>query len=228
MRVSRNSSASGISCQPKRGTPMSTEIVPSACSSALRTPATVSKVKRFFPVSAASAWTTQRMPLPQAWAAEPSELRMEMKFCVPGVRGSWIAMIWSNLVTGSALSAIAAWGVTRSARPRMSATMISLPRPFIRAKGTRWFMRRYMAETTANYQCRWLRCGQRPSRSGNGDDAEQHQQEKDQHDGDQDFGAGERRAGDRIEAEKTGNCCDDEQDEYPFDHDWPASRVKRC
>jgi hypothetical protein len=47
---------------------MSTEIVPSSCSSALRMPAMVSKVKIRWPVSAASAWTTQRMPLPQAWA----------------------------------------------------------------------------------------------------------------------------------------------------------------
>jgi len=65
-----------MSCQPKRGTPMSTEIEPSSCSSALRIPATVSKVNSFCPVSAASAWTTQRMPLPQAWARLPSELRI--------------------------------------------------------------------------------------------------------------------------------------------------------
>ena len=86
-----------------------------------------------------------------------------MNQSVPGVRASWIAMIWSNFVAGSALSAIAARGVTRSARERMSATMISLPSPFILAKGARaigqnpsrlgaiWRKRR------ANYQCGRLR-----------------------------------------------------------------------
>jgi len=61
---------------------------------------------------------------------------------VPGVRGSWIAMIWSKRVAGSAFSAIAAAGATRSARPRMSATMISLPSPFILAKGALCIARR--------------------------------------------------------------------------------------
>src|SRR6185437_13193888 len=73
---------------------------------------------------------------------------------VPGVRGSWMAMIWSNLVAGSALRVMAAAGVTRSARPRMSATMISLPSPFILAKGAALSIAAYMAETTADYQCR--------------------------------------------------------------------------
>ena len=69
-------------------------------------------------------------------------------------------MIWSNFVAASALSAIAAAAVTLSARPRISATMISLPMPFILAKGAApaigpvisvsvW---RYMAETGRNYQ----------------------------------------------------------------------------
>jgi hypothetical protein len=40
------------------------------------------------------------------------------------------------LVAGSALSATAAAGVTRALRPRMSATMISLPSPFILIIGT--------------------------------------------------------------------------------------------
>src|SRR6185437_1652552 len=44
-------------------------------------------------------------------------------------------MIWSNFVAGSALMAIAASAVTRSARPRISATMISLPSPFIFKNG---------------------------------------------------------------------------------------------
>src|ERR1700742_1992101 len=44
-------------------------------------------------------------------------------------------MIWSNLVAASPLMAIAAAGVTRSARLRMSATMISLPSPFILRNG---------------------------------------------------------------------------------------------
>src|SRR6188768_3745473 len=73
-------------------------------------------------------------------------------------------MIWSNLVAGSALMAIAAAGVTRSARPRMSATMISLPSPFILAKGAvvpncaaPKGVCAYMAETPQNCQRRrWL------------------------------------------------------------------------
>src|SRR6218665_857820 len=46
-----------------------------------------------------------------------------------------MAMIWSNFVAGSALIAMAAAGVTLSLRPRMSATMISLPSPFILRNG---------------------------------------------------------------------------------------------
>jgi hypothetical protein len=47
-----------------------------------------------------------------------------------------MAMIWSNLVSGRALMAMAASGVTRAFVPRMSATMIWLPSPFIFKKGT--------------------------------------------------------------------------------------------
>ncbi len=60
-----------------------------------------------------------------------------MNQSVPGVLASWIAMIWSNFVAGSALSAIAAAAGHAFARERMSATMISLPSPFILAKGAR-------------------------------------------------------------------------------------------
>src|SRR6218665_556382 len=45
-------------------------------------------------------------------------------------------MIWSKWVAGSSASAIAAAGVTRSARPRMSTTRILLPSPFIFANST--------------------------------------------------------------------------------------------
>src|SRR5688572_13397388 len=85
-----------------------------------------------------------------------------------------MAIIWSNLVAGSALRAIAAAGVTRSARPRMSATMISLPIPFILAKAALPAMAienpvsfaRYMAETPTNYQSAARRsgCGRRQAR----------------------------------------------------------------
>src|SRR5687768_9607545 len=47
-----------------------------------------------------------------------------------------MAMIWSNLVPGVALMAIAASAVTRPSRPRISATMIWLPSPFILRNGT--------------------------------------------------------------------------------------------
>src|SRR5690606_28514227 len=45
-------------------------------------------------------------------------------------------MIWSNRVSERALMAMAAWGVTRADVPRISATMIWLPSPFIFKKGT--------------------------------------------------------------------------------------------
>src|SRR6218665_3804032 len=69
-----------------------------------------------------------------------------------------MAMIWSNLVAGSALMAMAAAGVTRSLRPRMSATMISLPSPFILRKGVVDMAGLagfgvYMAEPARN--CQW-------------------------------------------------------------------------
>ncbi len=51
------------------------------------------KVKVFLPVSAASAWTTQRVPLPQACAFEPSEFRMSIQASVPSTLGSCTAMI---------------------------------------------------------------------------------------------------------------------------------------
>jgi hypothetical protein len=40
------------------------------------------------PVSAASACTTQRVPLPQACASEPSELMMSIQASVPSALGS--------------------------------------------------------------------------------------------------------------------------------------------
>ena len=73
-RVSRNSSASGISFHLKRGGPMSTVNRPSAPFQQLRMPAVVSKVSALLPVSFDTRSATQRMPLPQAPASEPSLL----------------------------------------------------------------------------------------------------------------------------------------------------------
>src|SRR5690606_12005330 len=78
LRVSLNSSASGMSCHPRRGLPRSTDIRPFSCSCALRMPAMVSKVNTFWPVSAARAATTQRVPLPQACAKVPSEFSISI------------------------------------------------------------------------------------------------------------------------------------------------------
>ncbi len=74
-RVSRNSSASGISFQAKRGLPMST-VETSGVSpfQQLSRPAWVSKVSAPLPVSLNSTSAMQRMPLPQAPASEPSLL----------------------------------------------------------------------------------------------------------------------------------------------------------
>ena len=74
-RVSRNSSASGISFQAKRGLPMSTvETSGAAPFQQLMRPALVSKVSAFLPVSLNNRSAMQRMPLPQAPASEPSLL----------------------------------------------------------------------------------------------------------------------------------------------------------
>ena len=73
-RVSRNSSASGISFHLKRGAPMSTVNRPSSPFQQFRMPAVVSKVSAFLPLSLATRSATQRMPLPQAPASEPSLL----------------------------------------------------------------------------------------------------------------------------------------------------------
>ena len=74
-RVSRNSSASGISFQAKRGLPMSTvETSGSLPFQQLRSPAVVSKVSALLPVSLNRRSAMQRMPLPQAPDSEPSLL----------------------------------------------------------------------------------------------------------------------------------------------------------
>ena len=73
-RVSRNSSASGISFQAKRGAPMSTVNRPSAFFQVLSTRPSTSNVSVSLPVSLAISEATQRMPLPQAPASEPSLL----------------------------------------------------------------------------------------------------------------------------------------------------------
>ena len=74
-RVSANSSASGISFQAKRGLPMSTvETSGAAPFQQLSRPAGVSKVSASLPVSRNISSATQRMPLPQAPASEPSLL----------------------------------------------------------------------------------------------------------------------------------------------------------
>ena len=74
-RVSRNSSASGISFQAKRGAPMSTVNEPSA-SFQVREHAAVDLERQPCPCRSPwrSATATQRMPLPQAPASEPSLL----------------------------------------------------------------------------------------------------------------------------------------------------------
>ena len=73
-RVSGISFASGISFQRKRGVPMSTVNIPSPADQQQTRPAAVSKFSAVLPVSALMREATQRMPLPQAPASEPSLL----------------------------------------------------------------------------------------------------------------------------------------------------------
>ena len=86
-RVSRNSSASGMSFQPKRGSPMSTVNKPPALFHVLSTRPSTSKQSLSLPVSLLTIEAMQRMPLPQAPASEPSRLKMRMNESVPAVRG---------------------------------------------------------------------------------------------------------------------------------------------
>src|SRR5262249_62155037 len=74
-RVSGNGRASGISFQAKRGAPMSTVQVDGASAfQQASKPASVSKVSVSLPLSFDTRSATQRMPLPQAPACEPSLL----------------------------------------------------------------------------------------------------------------------------------------------------------
>ena len=73
-RVSRNSSASGISFQPNRGAPMSTVNSRRAFFQVLSTRPSTSKASLSLPLSLVISEATQRMPLPQAPASEPSLL----------------------------------------------------------------------------------------------------------------------------------------------------------
>src|SRR5262245_52631122 len=74
-RVSSKFLARGIAFQARRGLPISTVEI-DGCSpfQQLSSPAVVSKVKALLPVSLNSNSATQRMPLPQAPASEPSLL----------------------------------------------------------------------------------------------------------------------------------------------------------
>jgi hypothetical protein len=70
----------------KRGLPMSTVNVPSGFFQ-VEEAGTVSKVSRSLPVSSAISEATQRMPLPQAPASEPSLLKMRTRESVSRGRG---------------------------------------------------------------------------------------------------------------------------------------------
>ncbi len=78
-RVSPNGSASGISSQRSRGSPMSTVKARSDTRVAVSRPASVSSTSvspcgRAMPGSSIMAQATQRVPLPQAADVEPSVL----------------------------------------------------------------------------------------------------------------------------------------------------------
>ena len=73
-RVSGISRASGISSQRKRGGPISTVNSPWPARQQEISPAAVSNVSLALPVSALTRAATQRMPLPQAPASDPSLL----------------------------------------------------------------------------------------------------------------------------------------------------------
>src|SRR5690349_3051151 len=126
-------------------------------------------------------------------------------------------MIWSNFVAGSALSAIAAAAVTRSARPRMSATMISLPAPFILAKGavcpiTAAIWRKRPEITSATTPSVSDEAAARPS------EQQQHRNHANNEDRRQYLGeiAGSPRHA--AEAERSGDERDDDENDDPFEH----------
>src|SRR5215210_2128004 len=73
-RVSRNSSARGISFQPNFGGPISTVYSPSGACQQFNSPALVSNVAAVWPVASNNRRATQRMPLPQAATSDPSLL----------------------------------------------------------------------------------------------------------------------------------------------------------
>src|ERR1700754_1265757 len=131
-------------------------------------------------------------------------------------------MIWSKRVAGSAFRAIAAAAVTRSARPRISATMISLPAPFILANSTKLFwgalMRGYMAEKPPDYQSDGPKSDQSAARPGK-------QKQHDRKTGNQQCREEHRTlagdVGDTGEAEPAGNQRDNQQYDDPFQHGRP-------
>ena len=81
-RVSATSCNSGISSQRKRGRPISTVNSPPSARQQGMSPAVVSNSSIALPVSALISAATQRMPLPQAPASEPSLLKMRMEASV--------------------------------------------------------------------------------------------------------------------------------------------------
>ncbi len=81
-RVSATSCNSGISSQRKRGRPISTVNSPPSARQQGMSPAVVSNSSIALPVSALTSAATQRMPLPQAPASEPSLLKMRMEASV--------------------------------------------------------------------------------------------------------------------------------------------------
>src|SRR5690606_7914349 len=140
-----------------------------------------------------------------------------------------MAMIWSNRVAGSVASARAAAGDTRSVRPRISATMIALPSPFIFANCAASAMKSPLAR---DMRAIWRMNGKITSRqpeedSGDGDDSENGEQEQDAHDRDADLRAGERCTREPVEPKQAGHRGDDEQDENPFEHRNDLSREQR-
>ena len=206
----------GCPVQPKTGMPISTEISPSSCSSALRMPATVWKVKSLLP-----GFGGQRLHHAAHAVAAGLRLRAVGVDDVDIGIGTGRAGIVDRhdlVEAGRRIGVQRNRGlrVTRSSRPRMSATMISLPSPFILAKAAALAM--VFAKTlfrSALYgrkTCK-LPVQPPPRQLRQGKDAQHEKQEQDQRDADQNAGTGCGGAGQCGHAEQACRGSDDKEDE---------------
>ncbi len=128
-------SRNGMSLQSRRGGPMSTVNVTGPPALArIAVPSMSSVSLSPLPVSPMNQ-ATQRVPLPQAPAREPSWLKILTLASKPGRAASESTIICSKARSPSQ-SLFAMAPVMTGVRPRSSTTRMELPMPFILAKGS--------------------------------------------------------------------------------------------